>query len=948
MKNFEHLAKPFDPFEIEEKWRHFWEKEKLFHADSSSLKPPFCMVIPPPNVTGTLHMGHALDNTLQDIMARYKRMTGFETLWVPGTDHAGIATQTVVERDLLAKYGKRRVDFSRQEFIEIVWRWKEEKEKQILLQLKKMGFSLDFSRLRFTMDEKSNLAVKTIFKKLFDDGLIYKGDYLVNWDPLLRTALADDEVEREEKDGYLYFINYELENGKDHIPIATTRPETILGDTAIAVNKNDTRYSSFIGKKAILPFSKRKIPIISDDFVDPAFGTGAVKITPAHDFNDYECAKRHALPILNIMTEDGRINANGGEFQGLTMADAREAMVEKLKKSGLLVKIEPYKIILGTSYRSKAVIEPFLSKQWFIKMEPFKKALKKVVEEKKVEIIPQHWQATYFHWIDNLRDWCISRQLWWGHRIPIWYNRDDPSQMICHIEDGAPKEALSSLEKWYQDEDVLDTWFSSSLWPFSTLGWPKETQDLEKFYPTSLLITGHDILFFWVARMIMMGSYALKEVPFHKAFIHGLIFGKSYWKKEKDGSISYLKSEEKLKYDLGEIPPKGIESKWEKMSKSKGNVINPLEMIDSYGTDAVRIALTASATQARQIDLDRRRFEEFKNFSNKVWNATRFVFMMLDGNETLSALTPEEFQEGLKEELLTLEDKWIISTLNRLIDTMHKALENFSFDELASSFYTFFWDNFCAYYLEMCKPVLASPQKNAISKNKQKLLAIILLNSTLLLHPIAPFITEEVFSLLKKRLFLDQKGKGYYSINAIKAMHAISCIASFYPISRSEDIDPSIEKAFNDFKNLLYAIRNIRAELGLPSSQKCDLYLSFEKEPNWFSSTLEQLKFLGRIENLHINKPLPKMGSHAFYSNIQIFIPMNKELIAKEKERLLKEKEKLLKKKTGLEKQSQNQEMLQKAPPEVREKLLSSLSQVSLEYEQISEKLDKLLKEESN
>ncbi len=592
------LPKAYTPKDVEEKWYTFWESKGFFKADSHSSKPAYCISIPPPNVTGVLHMGHALVDTLQDVLVRWKRMSGFEALWVPGTDHAGIATQTVVERHLMATTGKRRKEFSREDFLDHVWKWKEQSQSQILSQLKKVGCSCDWSRLAFTMDDKRNRAVRTMFKKMFDDKLIYRGDYLVNWDPVTQTALADDEVEYEERDSFLWYFRYPLSDHSGHIVIATTRPETMLGDTAIAVSPNDERYHQFVGKTAIQPMAKRPIPIITDRFVDPAFGTGAVKITPAHDPNDYEMGLSHKLPFINVLTPDGRMNENAGQFAGMTKEEARTAVVEGMRDLGLLLKIEPHKNRVGISYRSKAVIEPYLSKQWFVRMTKFKPLLRSVVEEKKVRLIPSNWENTYFHWIDNLRDWCISRQLWWGHRIPIWYRKDDPEVMICYDGPDVPPEVRKDPEAWVQDEDVLDTWFSSSLWPFSVLGWPDHTDDLKKFYPNSTLITGHDILFFWVARMILMGEYALNTPPFPETFLHGLIYGKSYWRIQKDGSVAYATPQERLSFDLGEPIPSNVHSKWEKMSKSKGNIIDPLEIIESYGTDAMRMGLCASATHA--------------------------------------------------------------------------------------------------------------------------------------------------------------------------------------------------------------------------------------------------------------------------------------------------------------------------------------------------------------
>jgi len=611
------LDSSYDPKKVEHAQLNLWEKIGCFKADPKSKKPGYCIVIPPPNVTGSLHMGHALVNTLQDVLIRYKRMSGYEALWVPGTDHAGIATQTVVEKNLIAKYGKRRNEWSRDEFLHHVWEWKKTSESRILSQLKSLGSSCDFSMLAFTMDETRSNAVKAVFKKLFDEGLIYRGDYLVNWDPVTQTALADDEVEYEEKNGFLYYIKYPLENSDEFITIATTRPETLLADTAVAVNPSDERFIHLKGQHALLPITGRKIPIVFDPMVEKDFGTGCVKITPAHDPNDYNCALRLHLKMINLMNPDGTLNENGAPYQGLSMQEARIAVVKKLEELGLLVKKEPHLHRVGISYRSKAVIEPYLSKQWFVKMDPFKTMLRKLVDEGKVKLIPQSYQNTYDHWINNLRDWCISRQLWWGHRIPIWYNKADRSIMLCEGIEGVPLEVKNNPSAWVQDDDVLDTWFSSALWPFSSLGWPDSDLYLKKFYPNSTLVTGHDILFFWVARMMAFGNHIMKEAPFPEVFLHGLIFGKSYFRQEKGGDVTYIMGDEKKGYDQGVALPKDVKFKWEKMSKSKGNVLDPLEIMDEFGTDAVRMALVTCASQARQIDLDQRRFEEYKNFAKE-------------------------------------------------------------------------------------------------------------------------------------------------------------------------------------------------------------------------------------------------------------------------------------------------------------------------------------------
>ena len=780
------MPKAYDPKSAEERWRREWKGR--FTANPSSKKPAYTIVLPPPNVTGVLHMGHALVDTLQDILIRYKRMSGFEVLWVPGTDHAGIATQTVVERHLMKTTGKRRKDFSREEFLKHVWEWKERSRDTIVDQIKMVGCSLDFSRERFTMDEGCSRAVRTVFKKMYDDGLIYLGDYLVNWDPVSQTALADDEVEYEENEGHLWHFKYPLEDGSGHICIATTRPETMLGDVAVAVAPGDERYQSVIGKKLRLPLVDRLIPIIADHYVDPAFGTGAVKITPAHDPNDYAIGLRHDLEMINMMTPDGHVNDIGGEFAGLSMPEARAQIVKRFKELGLLEKVTPHKNRIGYSYRSKAEIQPYLSKQWFVKMEGFKEPLKEAIKKGDVKLFPD-WDKTYFHWIDNLRDWCISRQLWWGHRIPIWYKKSDRTEMICYDGEGVPPEVAKEPDLWEQDEDVLDTWFSSALWPFSTLGWPDKTPDLEKFYPNSTLITGHDILFFWVARMILMGKYVMDEFPFPETFVHGLIYGKSYWREGEKGAIHYVSPEERLKYDLGEPLPKEVRSKWEKMSKSKGNVIDPLEIIETYGTDAMRMALTSAVTHARQIDLDRRRFEEFKNFANKVWNGARFALM------NLSDLSKEQLTKGLSPDLYTIEDRWILSRLMRAISGMNEHLNSYAFDKAATLAYTFYWDELCAYYLELIKPYLFGKVGTKEEReNKQKILLTVLVHALLLLHPMAPFITEEIFAKIKELLGpLPSDAKNF----VVRALSADLCALSLFPTEVDENLlSDEVEETF--------------------------------------------------------------------------------------------------------------------------------------------------------
>lgn len=947
------LPKSYEAKKVDAKWYQFWKGQSFFQANPHSNKPPYCIVMPPPNVTGALHMGHALVNTLQDILIRWKRMLGFEVLWVPGTDHASISTETIVDQHLMRTQNKRKKEFSREEFLGHVWQWKEKSEKSIIEQLQRLGSSCDWSRQRFTMDEGNNRAVRKMFKKMFEEGLIYQGDYLVNWDPVTQTAIADDEIEHEDRESFLWHIKYPLADGSGHIQIATTRPETMLGDTAVAVSPKDERYKAFIGKTVMLPLMNRPIPVIADPMVDPAFGTGAVKITPAHDHNDYQMGLTHKLPFINIMTVDGKINANGGPYEGLTMADARDAVVAELKKLGLLVKIEPHGNRVGLSYRSKAVIEPYLSKQWFVRMDGFAKKLRKAVEDGQVRLIPQNWESTYFHWIDNLRDWCISRQLWWGHRIPIWHHKDNPERMICYDGDDVPDEVKQSPDDWVQDPDVLDTWFSSGLWPFSTLGWPEQTPELAKFYPNAVLVTGHDILFFWVARMICMGQYAMEQVPFPETFLHGLIYGKSYWRKRPDGGIMYVPNQERLDYDLGKPVPNDVFSKWEKMSKTKGNIIDPLEMIDEYGTDAIRMALCASATQARQIDLDRRRFEEFKNFSNKIWNGARFVLMNLQGDELqgLPALDGMAFSQGLDLSILSLEDQWILSALNRTVKNVNQCLQNYQFDQAALLAYGFFWKEFCAYYVELSKPILfgkaGTPQERT---NKQKLLVIVLCQAIRLMHPMAPFITEELYHALKEQLEEVEllKSSDPYTQECVKALSQPACIVAAYPQVISEaDINPKIDEAFNLMEQIIYTIRNIRGEMKLPPGMATDVYIiGSSKDPEWHlvKENANMVGALVKTNRVDVLEQEPALGfvctgvCHA----LKIILPLPTDMLKQEKARLEKEKEKLNSNLEKISSQLANPEFVSRAPPALIEKLQNQQNQAKKELEEILKKVDSL------
>lgn len=911
------IEKSYIPKRYEKKWYAYWEENKLFQPQRDSLKEPFSIVLPPPNITGALHMGHALVTTLQDILIRWKRMQGFDTLWVPGLDHAGISTQAVVERHLLARDGKYRKDYTREEFIGHIYEWKEAYATRIITQLKQVGCSLDWSRMRFTMDEGSCLAVRTVFKKLFDEGFIYRGDYLVNWDPKTQTALADDEVEYEEVDSCLWFLRYSLVGEKQSIVVATTRPETLLGDTAIAVSPCDARFSKFIGREVVIPISGRRIPVIADSAINPSFGSGAVKITPAHDQTDWEIGLRHNLPLITIMTPDGKIRSEVSEFNGLTMAEAREAVLKRLQEVGAIEKTAPYKHRVGFSYRSRAVIQPYLSKQWFIKMAPFKERLLHAVESGEVNLIPNHWKQTYNHWIHNLRDWCISRQLWWGHQIPVWYNKRNSTQMICHAEAGFPKEVIANPDEWIQDTDVLDTWFSSALWPFSTLGWPKQTKDLEQFYPNSMMITGHDILFFWVSRMIFMGDYVMHTFPFKKCFLHGLIYGKSYWRETNSG-LTYVTPEERNSYELGKPVPKEVHYKWEKMSKSKGNGIDPIEIIDTYGADAMRFTLTSLTTHAQQIDLDRRKFEESKHFINKIWNGSRFILLHL------KEFSVSSLSSGLDKNLFAIEDHWIFSRLNQTIQAMNELLSSCAFDKAASLIYTFFWDEFCAYYLELSKPALSN-RSIAHTKyvTKQKILFIILSVTIRLLHPIVPFITEEIFFLLHRKFGTDLTSalvlEDFYCKEALSGIQGNHCITAPYPtICKKEDIQPQIESDFLHLQEITYRIRNIRGTMSIPLRLPCQIFfISFnkpvleflEKNNSYFTS-------LVAISDIHYETQMeiPLLSSVDVIGDITICIPLPEECRDRERDRLSKQKLQHQKQLDSLTRQMSNREFLRKAP----------------------------------
>ena len=935
-----YIAKEFEP-----KWRDVWEQSGAFHANPDSEKPPFCVMMPPPNVTGTLHMGHALVSTIQDILTRWKKMTGHETLWMPGTDHAGIATQTVVERNLLKQYGKHRCEFSREEFLKHVWDWKEKSQGIILNQIRAIGCACDWSRLRFSMDEQCSKAVRHMFKKLFDHGLIYRGNYLVNWDCISGTALADDEVEYEDRQGYLWTIRYPIVGENQSIFVATTRPETMLGDTAVAVHPHDERYKQYIGKTVDHPITGRKLPIVADEFVDPSFGTGVVKITPAHDPNDYALAQRRNLPMINIITKDGKISEEGGPFVGMSVPQAREAVLEELKRLNVLVKIEPHRNRVGVSYRSKAVIEPLLSQQWFVRLSAFKDVLKDYVITKKVALIPSTWEHTYFQWIDNLRDWCISRQLWWGHRIPVWYNRENPEIFICYEGTDLPEEVQKNPSLWEQDADVLDTWFSSALWPLSTLGWPEKTPEFDKFFPTSTLITGHDIIFFWVARMIMMSHFATGKQPFDQTFLHGLIYGKSYFRTDSKVGVVYAPPEEKKLYDIGKTSiPNDVQTRWEKMSKSKGNVIDPMEIIDEYGADAMRLALASVTTHASIIELDRRRFEEFQHFINKLWNAARFVISKISSEELpLTDITLQTISLSS----LPLEDRWILSKLERTTTLLNSALTAYEFDKAITILYEFFWNDFCSLYIEVAKSGLQDPKTRPI---KQTCCAIVLLNTLKLLHPFAPFITEELFKQLKCLYgHLDSHACASPEVRQFLSDLAsdLICLTS-YP-NPSDRFDMGAEEGFSTICSVLTSIRAIRGEMKIAPNVLIDVFVVGTEKSATMALIREQealLSSLVKISSISytISSPhLHQLTSTTPVGDCLIVIPLPKELQEQEIARLNKNIDKL---RISIERsKTQYEKVLSsgRTPPEIIEKMKNGLTQQESELKLLSEQLEKML-----
>jgi valyl-tRNA synthetase len=856
------IDKGYDPQNIEQKWYRRSMEQGFFRAHDRSEKKAYSIVIPPPNVTGMLHMGHALNNTLQDIMTRFKRMQGYNTLWMPGTDHAGIATQNVVEQEL-ARQGLTRHDLGREKFIEKVWEWKHKYGGIILNQLQKLGCSCDWDRERFTMDDGLSRAVRDVFVRLYHDGLIYQGDYIVNWCPRCHTAISDLEVEYTEEQGGLWYIKYPYADGDGEVVVATTRPETMLGDTAVAVNPDDDRYKASVGREVILPLMNRRIPIIADDYVSPEFGSGAVKITPSCDPNDFEMAHRHDIEIIIIMDGGAVINENGGPYQGQDRYEARRNIVEDLKKDGYLINEEPYAHNVGRCYRCKTIIEPAVSKQWFVKVKPLARAASAAVVKGNTKIVPAMWEGTYFDWMDNIRDWCISRQIWWGHRIPVWYC-DNCHEIIVANDEPTTCSSCDTAYRLRQDEDVLDTWFSSALWPFSTLGWPDDTEALKTFYPTSLLITGFDILFFWVARMMMMGLYVMKDVPFTEVYLHALV-------RDEHG---------------------------DKMSKSKGNIIDPLEMIDKYGADAFRYTLTAFTAQGRDVKMSEERIQGYRFFVNKLWNAARFCLMNLEDypDEGVSPV-PEDY---------SVADRWIRDRLQKLTVDTTVSLDEYRFNDAASRLYQFVWHKFCDWYLELIKPMLYRDGSDRERRAAQETLVTVLKTVVQLLHPIMPFVTEEIWSMLPAT-------EG-------------SIVVSPFPVEVESLRDDEAVVRMKMIQDVITSIRNIRGEMNIPPSKKLSVVISGSDSTSMtiVNEGKDYIVDMAHLESVTLEDALPEEPRHAatgIAGSVKVFVLLEGIIdIAAEKTRLGKEMTKVMNDLTIVSRKLTNQDFREKASPSVVEK----------------------------
>ena len=854
------LSKTYSPTEIEDKWYKIWEEKGYFNAQHNSEKPGYSIAIPPPNVTGILHMGHMLNNAIQDAIIRYKRMSGFETLWIPGMDHAGIATQNKVER-MLKEEGTSKEEIGYDEFLRRTWEWKEKHGGLITKQLRKLGVSLDWDRERFTMDEGLSRAVKEVFIKLYNDGLIYRGEYIVNWCPHDKTALADDEVNHIDKRGKIWEIKYRIKDTDDYVIIATTRPETMLGDTGVAVNPNDDRYKHLIGKKVILPLMNREIPVVADEYVDMEFGTGVVKMTPSHDPNDFEVAKRTGLEFINIFTEDAHVNSNGGKYEGLERFVARKAILADLEAEGLLVGTKEHNHAVGHCYRCDSIIEPRVSTQWFVKMEPLAKRALEVVKNGQIQITPKRWEKVYYNWLENIRDWTISRQIWWGHRIPAYYAEDGTVFVARNMEEAKAqaKEKFGKEVSLREETDVLDTWFSSALWPFSTLGWPDKTPDLEKFFPTNALVTGADILFFWVARMVMMSLYINDEIPFSYVYLHGII-----------------------RDELGR-----------KMSKSLGNSPDPLDLIAKYGADAIRFSFLYNTSQGQDIHFSEKLLEMGSTFANKVWNASRFVLSNLEDFDANAVIDEKEFK---------LEDRWILSKLQTASRQINEYMDKYELDSAAKVAYEFFRGNFCDWYVEIAKTRVYG-QEGSDKTVAQYVLKTVLDKGLRMLHPFMPFITEEIW----QKLGLDEK----------------TIMLSEFPTENKKYVDLAAEKEFDYLKEIVNAIRNIRGEANVSPAKKIEVIFKIvnDGEKEILEHNAKILDKLANVEKYEFNTEIPALVGFKLVETTEIYVPLA-DLIDKEKEivKLEKDIQKTQKELDRVLGKLSNEKFLSKAPKEVIDK----------------------------
>lgn len=845
------LAKAYEPQEVEGRIYDFWMQGGYFHAEVDPKKKPYTIVIPPPNITGQLHMGHAWDETLQDILIRWKRMQGYSALWLPGTDHASIATEAKIV-EAMREEGLSKEDLGREAFLERAWAWKDKFGGRILEQLKLLGSSCDWDRLRFTMDEGCSKAVRHVFVKLYEEGLIYRGERIINWCPHCKTAISDAEVIFEEQQGSFWHLRYPLADGSGYIQLATTRPETMLGDTAVAVHPEDERYKHLVGKNVILPLVNKEIPIVADEYVEMDFGTGVVKITPAHDPNDFEVGRRHNLPVINVMNEDGSINENGGKYAGLSGMEARKQIVKDLEEGGYLIKVEPIKHNVGTCQRCHTVVEPRVSTQWFVKMEPLAKPAIDVVKDGTIRFIPERLEKTYYNWMENIKDWCISRQLWWGHRIPAWYCEDCGETIVSETDvDTCPK---CGGKRIHQDEDTLDTWFSSALWPFSTLGWPDETEELKYFYPTDTLVTGYDIIFFWVARMIFSGLKHMDKAPFNTVLFHGLL----------------------------------RDSQGRKMSKSLGNGIDPVDVINQYGADALRFTLVTGNSPGNDARYSDEKVAASRNFANKIWNAARFIHMNIDGHSVPCALP----------ETLSLEDQWIVSRFNTVTKEVTENLDKFELGMAVSKLYDFIWDDFCDWYIELAKRPLTGGDE-AAAQNTRQVLVWVLTNTLALLHPFMPFVTEEIWQSLP------HQGE--------------ALIVAPWPEYEEGRAFPQAEAEMKKVMELITAVRTRRSEMNVPPSKKAHLAIE-AADTAAFEAEKEAIARLAYCSGVEVAQSVPQAeGSVTVVTAAcRAYLPMD-DLVDKKAEtaRLTKELEGAKKQLATAEAKLQNEKFISKAPQKV-------------------------------